>query len=116
LDERERLIGDLAPTAVDRERETLNQAREVIGAYIDHRPRPATLAPRLQDAARGARHVGRSTGSATENRGLNPQRGKGAVQNPTGRFKQPLVAWFVDDQHRPGTLIEDGVADASEQE
>jgi hypothetical protein len=33
-----------------------------------------------------------------------------------GRSKQPLVAWFVDDQHRPGTLIEDGVADASEQE
>jgi putative transposase len=47
-------------------------------------PRPSALAARLQDAARSARDMGRCTGSPTENRGLNRQHGKGAVQAPPG--------------------------------
>ncbi len=43
-------------------------------------PRPAPQPTRLQDTARSARNVGRCTGSATQNRGLGCQRGKGAVQ------------------------------------
>ena len=59
--------------------ETLDQAREVIAAYIDHyHDRPHSRLD-YRHTARGARHVGRCAGSATENRGLNRQRGKGAV-------------------------------------
>jgi putative transposase len=63
--------------------ETLDQAREVIAAPHGPLPRPAPLTARLQDTARSARNVGRCTGSAKESRGLNRQRGTGAVVQET---------------------------------
>jgi len=59
--------------------ETLDQAREVIAAYIDHYHDRPPQPTRLQDAARSARNVGRCDSTTTKTRGLNRQHGEGAV-------------------------------------